>query len=705
MPRYIGFTPQFDPISLQDYLAVPTTILGEYAKAEDKFEEYQDKAEQLAAMVGEDPYGRQIINNYKNQLQNATNALSDGRVQNAEGLRQALGVRKYYRENMMPLEVGIPYWEQYKKAKLALGEDPLEDPLTLESFVRNPTQAYNLTKGSDVRNLAANMAKAASARRIKDPKYMGRVLEGNYYRTKSEAGFSDQEVQDWVNGTPNPELDEIRAEVQKQYSNISPEKLNRFINEGVYLGAVYDKKFDDKAVPKVTYSDSGSGSGSGNNAINWEDVWNKAFEGNGIKPVDRNLFNPSNSTADNGNLIRTTLNNGTIILKNPVEMVASFKATPFAANDTFGRIKELRSVVENLTNPRLKKMLLNMMEEETKGFDKSKYKNQTEAWNASITNGIYNKVARLTLAELFLKKNSDGSYSLEYDKNPDGSLNISAYKNKLNGSLFSGSRGNFEDIINQIESAGITNKNKFKNLDDFLTKLNNAYNNNNEFKTHGMTTSFALELDESEKERILNNIQGTWNVMGELSFKNGKINYNTKPLDEDDKNKILENYHSGKASIKTEFNQVNGENGPNNFYSAYVEDRTNGKKYHLVFTPEQWNGYTTNYDRMLTYANYYELKNVYEKGTPQQLQQIGSKNRMSFNEIKRQISICIQNNDMQKAEYWNKILQQAYENAYNEGLPSAVMQNNQALQAGWNQKSTVTGKHNANSEKADRIAK
>jgi hypothetical protein len=78
---------------------------------------------------------------------------------------------------------------------------------------------------------------------------------------------------------------------------------------------------------------------------------------------------------------------------------------------------------------------------------------------------------------------------------------------------------------------------------------------------------------------------------------------------------------------------------------------------------------------------------------------------MSFNEIKRQISICIQNNDMQKAKYWNGILQQAYENAYNEGLPSAVMQNNQALQAGWNQKSTVTGRYNANSEKADRTAK
>lgn len=263
MPGYIGFRPQFNPISLQEYLTVPTMVINEYNKAEEKFEEYQDKAEQLAAMVGEDPYGRQIINNYKNQLQSATDAMSDGRIQNAEGLRQALGARKYYRENMMPLEVGIPYWEQYKKAKLALGEDPLEDPLTLESFVRNPAQAYSFTKGSDVRNLAANMTKAASARRIQDPKYLGRVNNGDYYRTKSESGFSDKEIQDWIAGAPNPDLDEIRNEVQNQFGNVSKDKLERFIKEGVYIGAIYDKKFEDKAVPKATSSSSSGRDGSG----------------------------------------------------------------------------------------------------------------------------------------------------------------------------------------------------------------------------------------------------------------------------------------------------------------------------------------------------------------------------------------------------------------------------------------------------------
>lgn len=690
------------PISLQEYLTLPLMVKDAYDTAEKQYNDYQDKVAAIKAMSVGIPEAQSEIQAYEDSISDLSDYISNHRYDNKMRIASN-NLRDQFRNRVIPISTNITALQKYMQDFSAKDDGTiLGRKLGYRDFAENPLRQYQLIQGSAIRNEAAKMAAAASARRIQDLKE-SRVHGGQYFRTTQETGFSEDDVKNWES---IPELSAIRDQLYKAYdsNDFNPAEMDKYIAEGIYLGAQYNKNINDKVNHNYGVSSGSNGNGNGNNIIDWKDVWNRAFEGNGIKPIDRNLFNPSNSNASNGNFIKATSDNGTIILKNPIEMVAAFRATP-STDDNFGKVKELRAVVENLKNPKLRKMLIDMMGKEATGFDRTKYKNQNEALSASISSGTYNKVARITLAELLLRRNSDGSYSLDYNKNTDGSLDISSYKNKLAGGLFSGSRGYFEDIINQIESSGITNKDKFRNLDDFLIKLNSAYNHNNEFRTHGMTTSFALELDENEKERILNNIQGTWNAIGEVSFKNGVMNYNPKPLDEDDKKTILQHYHNGEASVKTEFNQVNGENGPNNFYSAYVEDRTNGKKYHLVFTPEQWNGYTTNYDKMLTYAEYYQLKNIYENGTPEQLQQIGSNNRMSFNEIERQISICIQNNDMQGFEYWNKVLQQAYKNAYDEGLPSAMMQDNQALQAGWNQKSTVIGRHNENSEKANRTAK
>ena len=42
MPRYIGYRPQFEPISLQEYLAIPTMILEGRQKEANKIEQYQN---------------------------------------------------------------------------------------------------------------------------------------------------------------------------------------------------------------------------------------------------------------------------------------------------------------------------------------------------------------------------------------------------------------------------------------------------------------------------------------------------------------------------------------------------------------------------------------------------------------------------------------------------------------------------------------
>ena len=51
MPGYIGYRPQFNPISLQEYLTVPTMIIEDYKEAEKEFNDYQDKVAVIEALA------------------------------------------------------------------------------------------------------------------------------------------------------------------------------------------------------------------------------------------------------------------------------------------------------------------------------------------------------------------------------------------------------------------------------------------------------------------------------------------------------------------------------------------------------------------------------------------------------------------------------------------------------------------------------
>lgn len=66
MPGYIGYTPQFNPISLQDYLTVPTAIIQGRQQEADKLENYKTEAERLRALMGNSPRAQAIWSNYDN---------------------------------------------------------------------------------------------------------------------------------------------------------------------------------------------------------------------------------------------------------------------------------------------------------------------------------------------------------------------------------------------------------------------------------------------------------------------------------------------------------------------------------------------------------------------------------------------------------------------------------------------------------------
>ena len=152
MPRYIGYTPQFNPVSLQEYLAVPTMIQQEFDTYEDKYNENLDKLAVLEGML--DDSTRDYLNAYKNNLSNAADIIS-GKTGNLSTLRQQTNAaRQFYREYAPRLT------NAYNKRQAALKAQQdilLKDPSAvttqvgnMQSFLDNPDQVFHSLSGDKI---------------------------------------------------------------------------------------------------------------------------------------------------------------------------------------------------------------------------------------------------------------------------------------------------------------------------------------------------------------------------------------------------------------------------------------------------------------------------------------------------------------------------------------------------------------------------
>lgn len=198
MPGYIGFRPQFNPISLQEYLTVPTMVLGEYTKAEDAYNETATKAEALKALLGErntdNEAGWKIVDNYEKQLGDLADNISKG-IQGPEAYRQARGAQRYYRENMLPLESGIPAYqkelERYNSDPSMIGARPV-----LEDYIKNPLYKGYMLSGDKIYADMVNQGKMAAAdRSASEIKAAGAA---GYLNHVQSIGYSPEEQQEYL---------------------------------------------------------------------------------------------------------------------------------------------------------------------------------------------------------------------------------------------------------------------------------------------------------------------------------------------------------------------------------------------------------------------------------------------------------------------------------------------------------------------------
>ena len=165
MPGYIGFTPQFNPISLQEYLTVPTMLQQEFDTYEEKYNENLDKLAALEGMLDEST--KDYLNPYKSRLQNAADIIS-GKTGNLGSLRQqTAAARQFYREYAPKLT------NAYNKRQQALKtqqEILLKDPSAvttqvgnMQSFIENPDQTLHSLSGDKVYSDMINAGKLSAA--------------------------------------------------------------------------------------------------------------------------------------------------------------------------------------------------------------------------------------------------------------------------------------------------------------------------------------------------------------------------------------------------------------------------------------------------------------------------------------------------------------------------------------------------------------
>lgn len=251
MPGYIGYTPQFKPISLQEYLQVPSMIINEYKEAEKEFNEYQDKVAAVEALAGNNEKAMNIINQYKSYLGDATNSISDNGVKNVDSYSAAKKARNYYRNSVMKLEPAITSFQNAQKARAAKDDGTIiGNELSLDTYIDNPLYEDKFVNGSVIQQEAMKAAAAASARRKSDPhRFKGKGFQG-YMGIQSEAGYSPQELELWMSGKIDlPELRDIAKQIASKYGEYDREKIGQYITRGIIDGIAYDNKVDFKSDP------------------------------------------------------------------------------------------------------------------------------------------------------------------------------------------------------------------------------------------------------------------------------------------------------------------------------------------------------------------------------------------------------------------------------------------------------------------------
>lgn len=157
MPKYISITPTFNPVSLDEYLQVPTMVYTEQQKEIGKLEDYKDRLSYYKALLGNDERAKDLFNSYNDVINQMTDNLGNYTV----GDLQFLGrrARNIFRDTTSRLDVAAQRMveQQKRKDKDATNVGSVG---TIMDYYENPDYSPTFISGKEVSARVGNIAKA-----------------------------------------------------------------------------------------------------------------------------------------------------------------------------------------------------------------------------------------------------------------------------------------------------------------------------------------------------------------------------------------------------------------------------------------------------------------------------------------------------------------------------------------------------------------
>jgi len=115
-----------------------------------------------------------------------------------------------FAQNIVPIKQAIAqrdataatYAEMAAKDPTMIFEKSAYD-IPLSEYIKQPSQAIRTISGTQVEAAVAAYAKEMAGKQFQDPTNGGTMFGGQYLALKARTGFTQQEIMDAINGSPN----------------------------------------------------------------------------------------------------------------------------------------------------------------------------------------------------------------------------------------------------------------------------------------------------------------------------------------------------------------------------------------------------------------------------------------------------------------------------------------------------------------------
>lgn len=197
MPGYIGYTPTFEPISLQEYLTVPMMIYENRQKEADKIDDYKDKISYYKSLFGDDPNAKEIFSGYDNMMSQISDNMYNRRT--ADLISDGRKLRAALRDISNRADLAKTNRDKYQDM---LDKDPslIGEVGSMYDWWKNPDMHPKFVSAKDLASKIGSLTKTAASDVIPIKIISDENSGIDYYQTGINPSLLDSSIANAVSG-------------------------------------------------------------------------------------------------------------------------------------------------------------------------------------------------------------------------------------------------------------------------------------------------------------------------------------------------------------------------------------------------------------------------------------------------------------------------------------------------------------------------